>query len=62
MKRKQPKRTIRTNVWDNISGYEGTRKTQDFGTQDEMAQHWLKTGKRDSSLVSLNRPNRISYD
>lgn len=40
------KRRIRCNVWGNTYGYEGTRRTQDFGLDTAEAEHWLKTGKR----------------
>jgi hypothetical protein len=48
------KRRIKQNAWDNWSGYEGTRKTEYFGTDERKAREWLKSGKpkfREYTLV-----------
>ena len=34
------KRRIRQNVWGNWYGYEGTRRTKEFGTDARAAREW----------------------
>lgn len=47
------KRRIRQNVWGNWNGYEGTRKVVEFGTDNQDAEHWLKTGEKPGQLDEL---------
>lgn len=42
-----PTRRIRQNVWGNWIGYEGTRRTQEFGTDEVAAGYWYWTGSVD---------------
>ena len=39
-----PKRRVKKNIWGNYNGYEGTKKTQAFGTCEIAAAYWLITG------------------
>ena len=38
------KRRIRQNVWGNWYGYEGTRRTKEFGTDALSAREWATVG------------------
>lgn len=38
---RKPKARIRQNRWDNWNGYLGTRKIQEFGTDEQAAEQWL---------------------
>ena len=38
------KRRVRQNIWGNWCGYEGVRKTQEFGTNEVAAHYWLAHG------------------
>jgi hypothetical protein len=38
------------NIWGNWKGYLGTRKVEDFGTDEADAKQWLETG-------SVERPD-----
>jgi hypothetical protein len=35
------KRRIKQNIWGNWKGYVGTRRTMDFGTDEQEAKEWL---------------------
>ena len=39
---KTAKRRIRQTIWGNWNGYEGTRKTLEFGTNEQAARAWLR--------------------
>ena len=39
-----PKRRVKQNIWGNWKGYEGTRLTQDFGTDVVTAGYWVESG------------------
>lgn len=36
-----PKRRIRQNIWGNWKGYLGTKRVEDFGTDERAAKDWL---------------------
>lgn len=46
------KRRIRQNIWGNWKGYEGTRRVEDFGTDEQEARLWLAN----SPLANANLP------
>jgi len=35
------KKRIKQNIWGNWKGYEGRRKVQDFGTDEQAARDWI---------------------
>jgi len=43
--KKQPKRRIHQNVWGNWNGYEGNRRTEEFGLDWREAHRWVGTLK-----------------
>ena len=40
------KRRIHQNVWGNWNGYAGSRRVEDFGTDEMNARYWLQHGAR----------------
>lgn len=46
------KRRIHQNVWGNWSGYEGARRTQEFGTDEAEAREWLAGRAQEKPLGS----------
>ena len=49
---KKAKRTWRRNIWGNVVGYEGGRRTEEFGCAtyaDKWAEFWCKGYSREEA-------------